>query len=70
MQAVEAVALIERAVQLDEEQFPGDPLAEACRGASSEVRQALWCIVRSRPGLVGTDPTPQQVMQALRELLR
>lgn len=70
MQTVRAIALIERAVQLADEQFLGDPLAEACRFASREERQAVLCIVRSRPALFDRPPTPQNVMAALREMVR
>ncbi|WP_298236523.1 hypothetical protein [uncultured Azohydromonas sp.] len=70
MQTVRAIALIEQAVQLADEQFPGDPLAEVCRLASREERQAVLCIVRSRPALFDRPPTPQNVMAALREMVR
>jgi hypothetical protein len=70
MQTMRAIALIEQAVQLADQQFPGDPLAEACRFASREERQAVLCIVRSRPALFDRPPTSQNVMATLREMVR
>jgi hypothetical protein len=70
MHTLRALALIERAVALADEQFPGDALEEACRFASREERLAVLCIVQSRPALSGQPATPQQVMAALREMVR
>lgn len=70
MQTLRAMVLIERAVRLADAQFPGNALEEACRFASPEERQAVLCIVQSRPALFGQPATPQQVMQALREMVR
>jgi hypothetical protein len=69
MHTMQAMALIERAVELADAHFPGDPLAEACRFASREDRQAVLCIVRSRPALFDQPATPQNVISALREVL-
>ncbi|WP_029002035.1 hypothetical protein [Azohydromonas australica] len=70
MQTVRAIALIERAVELADARFPGDALEEACRFASREERLAVSCIVQSRPALFGHRATPQQVIAALREMVR
>jgi hypothetical protein len=70
MHTLRALALIERAVTLADQQFPGDALEEACRFASKEERLAVLCIVQSRPALSGQPVTPQQVMAALREMVR
>jgi hypothetical protein len=64
------MALIEQAVELAEANFPGDPLAEACRSASREERQAVLCIVQSRPALMDQPATPQEVIAALRDMVR
>ena len=70
MHTLRAMALIERAVELADAQFPGDALKEACRLASHEERLAVLCIVQSRPALFGQPATPQQVIAALREMVR
>lgn len=72
MHTLEAMAVIERAVHLAEDvRFAGDPLAEACRSVPWEVRQAVLCIVRSRPALSRErHPTPQQVLAALKAMLQ
>ena len=70
MQTLRAMALIERAVQLADAQFPGNALEEACRSASREERLAVLCIVQSRSALFGQPATPQQVIAALREMVR
>ena len=70
MQTLRAMALIERAVQLADAQFPGDALEEACRFASREERLAVLCIVQSRPALFGQPATPRHVIAALREMVR
>lgn len=70
MHTLRAMALIERAVELADAQFPGDALEEACRFASREERLAVLCIVQSRPALFGQPATPQQVIAALREMVR
>ncbi|MDZ5461300.1 hypothetical protein [Azohydromonas lata] len=70
MHTLNAMALIARAVHLADSDFAGDPLMEACRCASWEDRQAVLCIVRSRPMLSQeAHPTPEKVMQALRQML-
>lgn len=69
MHTLRAVALIEQAVQLADAQFAGDALAEVCRCASWEERQAVMSIVHSRPALAGYPATPQQVMAALRQMV-
>ena len=69
MHTLRAVALIEQAVQLADAQFPGDALAEVCRCASWEERQAVMSIVHSRPALAGYPATPHQVMAALRQMV-
>lgn len=70
MNTVAAFDLIRQAVRLDEEHFPGDPLLEACRGASWELRQTVLCILRSRPALAEVaHPTRADVIAALRECL-
>jgi hypothetical protein len=63
------MALIKRAVELADAQFPGDALEEACRFATREERLAVLCIVQSRPALFGQPATPQQVMSALRDMV-
>ncbi|NML16786.1 hypothetical protein [Azohydromonas caseinilytica] len=70
MHTLRAMALIERAVELSESGFPGDALAEACSRASREERQAVLCIVRSRLVQSGQPATPDEVMAALREMVR
>lgn len=70
MQTLRAMALIERAVELSESNFQGDALAEACRLASPDERQAVLCIVQSRAALLGQPATPLEVMAALREMVR
>jgi hypothetical protein len=71
MHTLNAMALIARAVHLADSNFAGDALMEACRSASWEDRQAVLWIVRSRPELeLEAQPTPEKVMQALREMLR
>ncbi len=70
MHTLRAMALIERAVGLADAQFPGDALEEACCFASREERLAVLCIVQSRPALFGQPATPQQVIAALREMVR
>jgi hypothetical protein len=70
MHTLNAMALIAQAVHLADTNFVGDPLMEACRCASWEDRQAVLCIVRSRPTLSQeAHPTPEKVMQALRQML-
>jgi hypothetical protein len=70
MHTLNAMALIARAVHLADTKFAGDALMEACRCASWEDRQAVLCIVRSRPALsMEAHPTPQKVLQALRDML-
>ena len=49
---------------------PVDALEEACRFASREERLAVLCIVQSRPALFGQPAMPQQVIAALREMVR
>lgn len=71
MHTLNAMALIARAVRLADSHFVGDALVEACRSASWEDRQAVLWIVRSRPELeLEAQPTPEKVLQALREMLR
>jgi hypothetical protein len=70
MHTLRAMALIERAVELAEAHFPGDALEEACRSATREERLAVLYIVQSRPALFGQPATPQQVITALREMVR
>jgi hypothetical protein len=70
MQTLRAMALIEQAVKLADAKFPGDALEEACRFASREEKLAVLCIVQSRPALSGQPATPQQVIAALREMVR
>lgn len=71
MHTLNAMALIARAVHLADSDFAGDPLMEACRSASWEDRQAVLCIVRSRPTLSQeAHPTPEKVLEALRQMLR
>lgn len=70
MHTLRAMALIERAVELSESGFAGDALAEACRHASRDERQAVLCIVRSRQALLRQPATFQEVMAALREMVR
>jgi hypothetical protein len=62
--------LIARAVELAEANFPGDPLAEACRFASPTERRAVLCIVRSRHAMFDQPATQQEVIAALREMVR
>ena len=70
MHTLNAMALIAHAVHLADSNFVGDALVEACRCASWEDRQAVLCIVRSRPELSQeAHPTPEMVMQALRGML-
>jgi hypothetical protein len=69
MHTLRAVALIEQALQLADAQFPGDALAEVCRCASWEEREAVMCIVHSRPELAGYPATSHQVMTALRQMV-
>jgi hypothetical protein len=64
------MALIKRAVELADAQFPGDALEEACRFATREERLAVLYIVQSRPVLFGQPATPQQVISALRDMVR
>lgn len=70
MQTLRAMALIQRAVELAEANFSGDPLAEACRSASREERQAVLCIVQSRAALMDQPTTPQEVIAALHDMVR
>ena len=68
-----AMALIERAVELADAQFPGDALEEACR--SRPVRRGWLCCAscshaRRCSALFGEPATPQQVIAALRETVR
>ncbi|NML18308.1 hypothetical protein [Azohydromonas caseinilytica] len=71
MHTLNAMALIAQAVHLADAHFDGDALMEACRCASWEDRQAVLWIVRSRPALsLEAHPTPQMVLQALREMLQ
>ena len=70
MHTLKALALIKRAIELSESGFTGDPLAEACQQASQDERQAVLCIVRSRQALLGSPATPQELMAALREMVR
>lgn len=70
MHTLNAMALIAQAVHLADTHFVGDPLMEACRSASWEDRQAVLWIVRSRPELsLEAHPTPQKVLDVLREML-
>ena len=70
MHTLKAMELIARAVELAEQNFPGDPLAKACRAASPQEKQAVLCIVRSRPALFGRPVTPHEVLAALRDMVR
>ncbi len=70
MNTLRALALIRRAVELSEAGFRGDALAEVCRFASEQERQAVQCIVQSRPAFFGHKPTAQEVMAALRDMVR
>lgn len=69
MNTLRALALIRRAVELSEAGFRGDALAEVCRFASEQERQAVQCIVQSRPTLFGHKPTSQEIMAALRDMV-
>lgn len=70
MHTLNAMALIAQAVHLADTHFAGDALVEACRCASWEDRQAVLCIVRSRPELsLEAHPTPQKVIDVLRGML-
>ena len=62
--------LIARAVELAEVEFPGAPLAQAWRFASHAERQAVLCIVWSRHALSDWPAMPQEVIAALRKLVR
>ena len=57
-------------MELADARFPGDALEEACRFATPEERLAVLCIVQSRPALFGQPATPQQVIAALRAMVR
>lgn len=70
MNTLRALALIRRAVELSEAGFRGDALAEVCRFASEQERQAVQCIVQSRPAFFGHKPTAQEVMSALRDMVQ
>lgn len=70
MQTLKAMQLIAQAVELSDAGFPGDPIKEACRSASRVEQDAVLCIVQSRVALLEHPVTSQEVIAALRAMVR